>query len=172
MGWKNKKKNGKKEERKEVRKAAWQKKREKKKKKNLFQPLFQCSLHLYSLCLLACVRNAKGSFWRDTKECVCFLLDAELSMSEFGEELQILKSQLLCGCPCFYDYANCISKDSMLFLLKLHHFLSTLKNLFSFLLYLYLTRNLKKTFFYFIKSHLKEVLNMSWSKVTQLLCAL
>lgn len=33
--------------------------RRKEKKKNPFQPLFQSLLHLYSLCLLACVRTAK-----------------------------------------------------------------------------------------------------------------
>jgi len=32
--------------------------KKRKRKKNLFQPLFQCSLHLYSLCLLARVRTA------------------------------------------------------------------------------------------------------------------
>lgn len=46
-----KKKAGRQEDRKKGKKR--------KRRKNLFQPLFQCSLHLYSLCLLACVRTAQ-----------------------------------------------------------------------------------------------------------------
>lgn len=127
--------------------------KKRKRKKNPFQPLFQSSLHLYSLCLLACENSqsktykVQGSFRSDTKECVCFLLYAELSMSKFGEELQILKSQLLCGFPGFCDYANSISKGSILFLLKLYNFLSTCKKSFSFSLYLFLTSYFKKHFY-------------------------
>jgi len=64
-------------------------------------------------------------------------------MSKRGEELQIFKSQLLCGFPCFYDYVNCISKDTILFLLKLYNFFTMFKSLF-FLQYLFLTSYLKK----------------------------